>query len=64
VLPGLKWLDVKEVMQRVRFLIKSWHLLCLDKHSDLLDANLMLLDRCWGSFFELHGYEESADGTK
>jgi hypothetical protein len=45
---GLKWPGVKEVMRRIGYLIKSWRLLCLDKHSELLDANLMLLDRCRG----------------
>jgi hypothetical protein len=38
---GLSWPGVKELLRKTVVLIRSWRLLCLDKHSSLLDANLM-----------------------
>jgi hypothetical protein len=33
----LRWLRVREMLTRIEILIGSWKVLCLDKHSSLLD---------------------------
>jgi hypothetical protein len=39
----LRWPGVKDLLRRLRYTIRSWHLLCPDKHYAFLDANLLLL---------------------
>jgi hypothetical protein len=49
----LRWPGVKELLRRLRYTIRSWHLLCPDKHSALLDANLLLLDYHLGELLRI-----------
>jgi hypothetical protein len=50
---GKSWPGVKNILRRLCSIIRTWRPLCLDKHSSLLDSNLLLLDHIRGELLRI-----------
>ena len=54
---------LKRFSEELGTLIRSWKILCLDKHSSMLDLNLQKLDYKRGNCSGSSGYECAAAGS-
>jgi hypothetical protein len=50
---GLKWPGVKVLVSKLWATIRSWKPLCMDKHSSLLEDNILLLDHHRGELLRI-----------